>query len=161
MGDSCKECKEFANASGLFFSSSACARLASEMTEQSEKMTANTLETCGVSWSKHLYCWDTGQLFAAMLTLAFGDSRAWMVFGRCIAAKCRTSMTLPLCARSSLRLVTRSMLGCLQAVLPWHFPYPAGGCSLTQTGKNQPDLLCTTPHASKNEKRVKMHSEIP
>lgn len=29
---------------------------------------------------------------------------------------------------------------------------------LTQKRKNQPDLLCTAPHASKDEKRVKMHA---
>lgn len=50
--------KEFANASGLFFLPQPdclifhCDRLATEMTEQSEKITANTLETYGVAWSQ-------------------------------------------------------------------------------------------------------------
>lgn len=54
--------EEFANASGLFFLPQPgclifhCDRLATETTEQSEKMTANTLEICGVAWSKHLPC---------------------------------------------------------------------------------------------------------
>lgn len=48
--------------------------------------------------------------------------------------------------------------GACWAVLPWHFPSPVGGSSLTQKGKNQPDLLCTAPHVSKDEMRVKMHA---
>jgi len=52
--------KEFANVSGLFFLPQPgcvifpCDRLATETTEQSEKMTTNTVETWGVAWSKHL-----------------------------------------------------------------------------------------------------------
>lgn len=52
--------KEFANASGLFFLSPRgcliflCGRLTTETTEQSVKMSAHTLEICGVVWSQHL-----------------------------------------------------------------------------------------------------------
>lgn len=58
----------------------------------------------------------------------------------------------------SLRWSPGACWAAFQAVFPSCFPCLAGGFSLTEKGKNQPDILCAAPHASEDEKRVKMHA---
>lgn len=116
-------------------------------------MTTHTLETCG---------WSGPNTFTAE-PLGSCLHQCWHWHGGTPEPGWSLVYVLPLSTGQAqpfifvLSLVWVWPPGACWAVLPWHFPPPVGHSSLTQKGKNQPDLLCTAPHVSKDEMRVKMH----